>query len=256
MKILVIDVGGTHIKVSSSEHLEPIKIKSGSSMTPEKMVSDVKEKTREWHYDAITIGYPGAVIHGHIASEPFNLEHGWVGYDFEKNFNHPVKIINDAAIQALGSYKGGRMLFLGLGTGLGTALIIDGVIEPMELAHLPYKKGHTYEDYIGLRGLEKYGKKKWRRKVNEVTEKLRIALEADYVVLGGGNARLIKELPTGTILGNNSNAIAGGIRMWTDKIYSPGKSDKPPIKPKSDKIGKPLPEEKKIKRSHSQKVIH
>lgn len=220
MKILVIDVGGTHIKVSSTEHLEPIKIKSGPSLTPEKLVREVKEKTRDWQYDAITLGYPGAVIHGHIASEPYNLGHGWVGYDFEKNFNHPVKILNDAAIQALGSYKGGRMLFLGLGTGLGTALIIDGVTEPMELAHLPYKKGHTYEDYIGLKGLKKYGKKKWRNKVIEVTEKLKAALEADYVVLGGGNAKLIREMPEGTIAGSNSNAIIGGIRVWTDRDYS------------------------------------
>ncbi|HEX2977231.1 MAG TPA: transaldolase [Bacteroidales bacterium] len=217
MKILVIDVGGTHIKVSSTDHIDPVKIKSGPSMTPEKMVSAVKENTDEWHYDAVTIGYPGAVLHGHIASEPFNLGHGWVGYDFEKNFNKPVKIINDAALQAIGSYKGGRMLFLGLGTGLGTALIIDGVIEPMELAHLPYNKGHTYEDLVGLRGLKKYGKKKWRKKVEEVTSKLKTALEADYVVLGGGNARLIKKMPEGAVPGDNSNAITGGIRIWTGK---------------------------------------
>jgi transaldolase len=217
MRILVIDVGGTHIKVSSTEQLKPVKIKSGLSLTPAKMVSEVKERTRDWQYDAVTIGYPGAVIHGHIASEPFNLGHGWVGYDFEKNFKHPVRIVNDAALQAIGSYEGGRMLFLGLGTGLGTALIIDGIIEPMELAHLPYKKGHTYEDYVGLNGLKKYGKKKWRKKVNEVTEKLKTALEADYVVLGGGNARMIKETAEGTIIGNNSNAITGGIRIWKDK---------------------------------------
>jgi transaldolase len=227
MRILVIDIGGTHIKVSSTEHLKPIKIKSGPSLTPEKLVSRVKEKTRDWQYDAITVGYPGAVIHGHIASEPFNLGHGWVGYDFEKQFDHPVKIINDAAIQAIGSYKGGRMLFLGLGTGLGTALIIDGVIEPMELAHLPYKKGHTYEDYLGLKGLKEYGKKKWRSKVSEVTEKLKTALEADYVVLGGGNARLINNTPEGTIIGDNSNAVTGGIRIWTDKNLLSGKHDYP-----------------------------
>jgi transaldolase len=227
MKILVIDVGGTHIKVSSTDHLKPIKIESGPSMTPGKMVSEVKDRTRDWKYDAITVGYPGAVIQGHIASEPFNLGHGWVGYNFEKNFSHPVKIINDAAIQAIGSYKGGRMLFLGLGTGLGTALIIDGVIEPMELAHLPYKKGRTYEDYVGLRGLKKYGKNKWRKKVDEVTGKLKTALEADYVVLGGGNARLIKNLPEGAILGDNSAAITGGIRIWTDKSWLPGKVKAP-----------------------------
>ena len=215
MKILVIDIGGNHIKVSSTEHLESIKINSSSSMTPEKMVSEVKKWTRGWQYDAITIGYPGAVLHGHIASEPFNLGYGWVGYDFGKEFGHPVKILNDAALQAIGSYKGGRMLFLGLGTGLGTALIIDGVIEPMELAHLPYKKGRTYEDFVGLRGLKKYGKKKWRTKVIEVTGKLKTALEADYVVIGGGNARLMKEMPEGAIIGNNSFAITGGFRVWT-----------------------------------------
>lgn len=238
MKILIIDVGGTHIKVSSTEHLKPIKIISGSSLTPGKMVSEVKAKTHNWQYDAITVGYPGAVIHGHIASEPFNLGHGWVGYNFEKYFKHPVKIINDAAIQAIGSYKGGRMLFLGLGTGLGTALIIDGIIEPMELAHLPYKKGHTYEDYVGLKGLEKYGKKKWRKKVNEVTEKLKTALEADYVVLGGGNARLMKNLPEGTILGNNSNATIGGIRVWSDKGFLTGKIDNPDVKSKDQEKNK------------------
>jgi transaldolase len=223
MRILIIDIGGSHIKVSSTEHMEPLKINSGPSMTPEKMVSEVKEATRVWQYDAITMGYPGAVIHGYIASEPFNLGHGWVGYDFEKSFKHPVKILNDAAIQAIGSYKGGRMLFLGLGTGLGTAMIIDGIIEPMELAHLPYKKGKTYEDYVGNKGLEKYGKKKWRKKVNEVTEKLKTALEADYVVLGGGNARLIKKTPGGTIIGKNANATIGGIRVWTDKNLISGK---------------------------------
>lgn len=237
MRILVIDVGGTHIKVSSTEHLKPIKLESGPSLTPEKLVSQVKVRTRSWKYDVITLGYPGAVIHGHIASEPFNLGHGWVGYDFKKNFNHPVKILNDAAIQALGSYKGGRMLFLGLGTGLGTALIIDGVMEPMELAHLPYKKGHTYEDYVGLKGLEKYGKKKWRKKVSEITEKLKNALEAEYVVLGGGNARLINKVPEGTIIGDNSNAIIGGIRAWHDKSHLQG-MDAPDILKKPEKFNK------------------
>jgi transaldolase len=227
MRILVIDIGGNNIKVSSTEHPEPLKIKSGPSLTPEKMVSGVKEKIREWQYDAITVGYPGAVIHGHIASEPFNLGHGWVRFDFEKNFDHPVKVLNDAAIQAIGSYKGGRMLFLGLGTGLGTTMIIDGIVEPMELAHLPYKKGHTYEDYLGRKGLERYGKKKWRRRVNEIAEKLKAALEADYVVLGGGNARLIKNAPEGTILGKNSNAAIGGIRVWTDQNLISGKGVMP-----------------------------
>jgi predicted NBD/HSP70 family sugar kinase len=229
MKILVIDVGGSHIKVSSTDHLKFIEIQSGHDMTPEKMVSEVKEKVSGWKYDAITIGYPGAVLHGHIASEPFNLGSGWVGFNFKKAFKCPVKIINDAAMQALGSYKGGRMLFLGLGTGLGTTLIADGVIEPMELAHLPYKKGHTYEDYVGRRGLEQYGKKKWRKNVRDVVEKLKTALEADYVVLGGGNVKLIKKFPEGVIPGKNSNARKGGLRLWKNNGVKNNKQKSPEL---------------------------
>jgi polyphosphate glucokinase len=215
MKILVIDVGGTHIKVRATSHKNRVEIPSGLKMTASKMVAAVRKIIADWKYDVITIGYPGAVLHGHIVSEPHNLGHGWVKFDFKKAFGRPVKIINDAAMQALGSYNGKRMLFLGLGTGLGSAMIVDGVLEPMELAHLPYKKGRTYEDYVGLAGLKRLGKKKWRRHVNDVVNQLKTALEADYVVLGGGNARLLKKLPPGGELGDNANAFRGGLRLWS-----------------------------------------
>jgi polyphosphate glucokinase len=215
MKILVIDVGGTHIKVLATGHKKPLEIPSGRKMTAKQMAAAVRKATAGWKYDAVSIGYPGPVVHGRPVSEPHNLGHGWVGFDFEKAFGHPVRIINDAAMQALGSYEGGRMLFLGLGTGLGSALIIDGVLEPMELAHLPYKKGRTYEDYVGLAGLKRLGKKKWRQHVQDVIKQLTTALQADYVVLGGGNAKLLKKLPRETHLGHNSNAFRGGYRLWT-----------------------------------------
>ena len=215
MQILVIDVGGTHIKVSMTGYEGRIEIPSGPKMTALKMVEAVRKETDGWLYDVITIGYPGTVINGHIIEEPHNLGHGWVGFKFKKAFGRPVKIINDAAMQALGSYEGKRMLFLGLGTGLGSAMIIDGILEPMELAHLPYKKGRTYEDYIGLAGLERFGKKEWRRNIEDILMLFKTALEVDYVVLGGGNARLLKKLPPDTRLGNNANAFQGGIRLWT-----------------------------------------
>ena len=214
MKILVIDVGGTHIKLRATSHKREIKIPSGPKMTARKMVAAVRKLIVGWQYEAITIGYPGAVLHGHIVGEPHNLGHGWVGFNFKKAFARPVKIINDAAMQALGSYEGKRMLFLGVGTGLGSAMIVDGVLQPMELAHLPYKNGRTYEDYVGLAGLKRLGKRKWRRHVNDVVKRLKTALEADYVVLGGGNARLLKKLPRGARLGDNTNAFRGGYRLW------------------------------------------
>jgi polyphosphate glucokinase len=212
--ILVIDVGGTHVKVADQHHKAPVKIDSGPRMTAAVMVADVRTATADWKYTAISIGYPGPVLHGRPLSEPHNLGRGWVAFDFEKAFGCPVKIVNDAAMQAIGSYEGGRMLFLGLGTGLGSAMIVDGVLEPMELAHLPYRRGRTYEDYIGLAGLKRLGKKKWRKHVFDVTEQLKNALEADYVVLGGGNARLLKHLPKGARLGDNDNAFKGGVRLW------------------------------------------
>jgi hypothetical protein len=214
MKILVIDVGGTHIKVRATSHKNRVEIPSGLKMTANKMVAAVRKIIIGWKYDVITIGYPGPVLHGHIVSEPHNLGHGWVKFNFKKAFGRPVKIINDAAMQALGSYQGKRMLFLGLGTGLGSAMIVDGDLEPMELAHLPYKKGRTYEDYVGLAGLKRLGKKKWRHHVNDVVNQLKTALEADYVVLGGGNAKLLKKLPPGSELGDNANAFRGGLRLW------------------------------------------
>ena len=216
MKILVIDVGGTHIKVTATGRRGKIEIPSGPNMTAEKAVVAVKEATAGWEYNAVSMGYPGPVVHNCPFAEPHNLGKGWVKCKFSKAFGRPVKIINDAAMQALGSYHGGRMLFLGLGTGLGSALIVDHVLEPMELAHLPYKKGRTYEDYVGLAGLKRLGKKKWRKNVKEVVVELRNALQADYVVVGGGNARLLKKLPSKTELGDNQNAFRGGFRLWQE----------------------------------------
>jgi polyphosphate glucokinase len=215
-KILVVDVGGTHVKILASGQKVPVNIDSGPKMTAAKMVKEVRKVTAGWDYSRVSIGYPGPVIHGHPLSEPHNLAPGWVGFDFKKAFGRPVKILNDAAMQALGIYKGGRMLFLGLGTGLGSAMMVDGILEPMEVAHLPYKKGRTFEDYLGLRGLKRLGKQRWRRHVAKVVEELKNALEADYVVLGGGNAKLLKKLPPGARLGDNSTAFAGGLRLWEE----------------------------------------
>jgi predicted NBD/HSP70 family sugar kinase len=214
VKILVVDVGGTHVKALATGHNSPIKIPSGPDMTPRIMVRRLLAAVKDWDFDAVSIGYPGAVLHGKPIAEPHNLGAGWIGFDFKKAFGRPVKIVNDAAMQALGSYKRGRMLFLGLGTGLGSALIVDGMLEPMELAHLPYKKGRTYEDYVGKTGLKRMGKKKWRRNVADVIERFRTALNVDDVVLGGGNAKLLKKLPNGVRLGTNANAFTGGFRLW------------------------------------------
>jgi len=178
------------------------------------MVAEIRKAIDGWEYSAASIGYPGPVVHGKPFADPHNLGRGWVGFDFAKALGVPVKIINDAAMQALGHYEGGRMLFLGLGTGLGSALIVEGVLEPMELAHLPYKNGRTYEDYLGIRGLHRLGKKKWRRAVFDVVKRLKAALEADYVVLGGGNAKALKKLPPGARLGDNAYAFRGGRRIW------------------------------------------
>ena len=212
--ILVLDVGGTNIKLQATGQKQPRKIPSGPDMTAKDMVRDVKAATRDWKYDRVSIGYPGPVTAGHPVREPVNLGCGWVGFNYKKALGCPVRIVNDAAMQALGSYHGGRMLFLGLGTGLGSAMIVDGVLEPMELAHLPYKHGKTYEEYLGLRGLKRLGKKKWRKEVFKITEKLIGALQADYVVLGGGNAKKLKKLPPGARMGRNENAILGGFRLW------------------------------------------
>jgi polyphosphate glucokinase len=214
VKTLVIDVGGTNVKIRVSGQEEVYKIPSGPTLTARQMVSKVKRLAKGWAYDVVSIGYPGAVVRGKPIVEPKNLGSGWVGFDFARAFRKPVKIINDAAMQALGSYKGGKMLFLGLGTGLGTALIDSGAIEPMEIAHLHYKKGKTFEDYVGRRGLERLGKARWRKEVAEVVSQLSTALEVDSIVLGGGNAKKLKVLPPKTRLGTNANAFVGGERLW------------------------------------------
>jgi polyphosphate glucokinase len=216
MKILVIDIGGTNIKVASSDKRVPIKIPSGPTMTPEKMTKDVLAATKDWDYDCISIGYPGPVVHDRPLAEPHNLGPGWIDFPYQKAFGKPLRFINDAAMQALGGYKGGRMLFLGIGTGLGSAMIFDGVVIPLELAHLPYRKERTYEDYVGLRGLERRGAERWRKSVLDVIERLRAALICDSVLLGGGNAKLMQDLPSHVTLGANSNAIDGGIKLWQD----------------------------------------
>ena len=214
MDILVIDVGGTHVKALSTGRRKPLEIPSGPNMTAREMVQKVRQGTTGWRYSAVSIGYPGPVLHEKPVAEPANLGGGWVGFDFKKAFGCPIRMINDAAMQALGSYQGGRMLFLGLGTGLGSALIVDGVLEPMELAHLPYKDGQTYEEHVGKAALKRLGKKKWRRNVTDVVTKLKAALEADDVVVGGGNAKLLQTLPKGVRLGSNANAFVGGYRLW------------------------------------------
>jgi polyphosphate glucokinase len=223
-RILVIDVGGTSVKLLATGQKEMRKIPSGPEMTAAGMVAAVKAAVKGWDYDAISIGYPGPVVHGRPLHDPHNLAPGWVDFDFEKAFGRPVKIINDAAMQALGSYKGGRMLFLGLGTGLGSAMIVDSALEPMELAHLPYKNGKTYEDYVGVRGLKRLGKKKWERHVAKVTRQLSAALGAEEVVLGGGNSKKLKKLPDGCRLGSNSNAFLGGFRLWQEEPQASAKA--------------------------------
>jgi polyphosphate glucokinase len=216
MKVLAIDVGGTHVKILATGQKGPQKFVSGAKMTAKLMVSTVKKLAVGWTYDVVSIGYPGPVLHGRILHEPHNLGPGWVNFDFEKSFGCPVKVINDAAMQALGSYKGGSMLFLGLGTGLGSAMIVDGLLEPMELGHLPYRKA-TYEDYVGIRGLKRFGKKKWRQYVADVVERLAAALEPNDIVLGGGNVKHLQELPNGCREGDNANAFVGGFRLWMKK---------------------------------------
>jgi len=216
MKVLVIDVGGTHVKVLVSGEREPRKFESGPKLTAKQMVTGVKKIVGDWKYDAVSIGFPGPVLRNHPVAEPVNLGSGWVGFDFRCAFGCPVKLVNDAAMQALGTYKRGKMLFLGLGTGLGTALVVDGIVEPMELGHLPYKKA-TYESYVGNAALEKQGKKKWRRHVADVVTRLVAALEPDEVVLGGGNAKKLKKLPPKCRLGDNRNAFRGGFRLWKNQ---------------------------------------
>lgn len=213
MNVLVVDVGGTNVKILATGQKESRKFPSGPVLTPSQMVAEVKKLAEDWRYDVVSIGYPGVVVRDRIVTEPHNLAPGWVGFDFASAFGCPVKIINDAAMQALGSYKDSGLLFLGLGTGLGSAMVVNGVVIPMELAHLAYKKG-TFEDYMGLRGLERLGKKKWQKHVEGGIETLVAALRPEDVVLGGGNTKKLKKLPPGCRAGENANAFVGGFRLW------------------------------------------
>ena len=212
-RVLAVDVGGTHVKILASGQAAKREFPSGPSLTARQMVTRVKRLARDWPYDVVSIGYPGPVLRNRAVCEPHNLGRGWMGFDFERAFGRPTKVVNDAAMQALGSYRGGKMLFLGLGTGLGSTLIVDGIVEPMELGHLPYRKG-TYEDYVGARALTRTGRKKWRRHVDDVVARLAAALEPEDIVLGGGNVKRLKSLPPGCRAGDNANAFLGGFRLW------------------------------------------
>jgi polyphosphate glucokinase len=212
-RVLAVDVGGSHVKVLRSGETEHRRFESGPELTAQQMVDGVRSLTSDWPFDKVSIGIPSPVHDGHVVSEPVNLGAGWVGFDFAQAFGKPTKVINDAAMQALGSYEGGKMLFLGIGTGLGSALVVNGVVEPMELGHLPFRKA-TFEDYVGDRGMTRLGKKKWQKAVFETVELLTAALEPDYVVLGGGNAKKLEELPPDVRLGANDNAFVGAFRLW------------------------------------------
>ncbi|MER8501440.1 ROK family protein [Mesorhizobium sp. M0204] len=215
--VLAIDIGGSHVKIRTSAGAEERKTASGPELTPQQMVAAVKTLAGGLHYDVVSMGYPGPVHHNRPLTEPANLGKGWVGCDFAAEFGKPVKVVNDALMQAVGSYEGGRMLFLGLGTGLGAAMIVDNVAQPMELAHLPYKKRGSFEDYVGERGLQKRGKKKWRKYVFDVVDRLRTAMQPDYVVIGGGNVDELTDLPADCRRGDNTRAFEGGFRLWRDK---------------------------------------
>ena len=214
MKILVIDIGGSHVKLLATNRRTPLKLPSGPDLTPKAMVAAVLEATADWKYEAVSVGYPGPVADNRPTAEPVNLGQGWVGFNFERAFKLPVKVVNDAAMQALGSYDGGRMLFLALGTGLGMTLVRDGVVVPLEVAHLPYKKGKSYEDFVGERGLKRLGVEKWKEHLTEIVELMLAALTSDYAVLGGGNVRLLEELPPNCRRGSNLNAFRGGYQLW------------------------------------------
>lgn len=249
MTTLVIDIGGTNIKVMMPGRAEPVKIPSGKSTTPAKMVRAIREVTTGWTYDNVSIGYPGPVVNGRPAREPHNLGTGWVRFDYRKALGKPVRIINDAAIQALGSYSGGNMLFLGLGTGLGAAMIRDGQVIPLELAHMPYKKGKTYEEFLGEKAMKRLGKKRWREEVADVIEVLREGLVVDYVVLGGGNAKRIEKLPPRTKRGSNANALAGGIRLWEDEGARPRPAKRRVIRRAARRSDRPSPPDVPERRS-------
>jgi polyphosphate glucokinase len=224
INVLAIDVGGSRVKFMTSGHREKREFPSGSQLSAEAMVKTVKDLTKDWSYDVISLGYPGPVFRNRPMAEPRNLGHGWSGFDFARAFDRPTRVVNDALMQALGNYKGGRMLFLGLGTGLGSAMIVDGILQPMELGHLPYRKGKTFEDYVGSAGLKRLGKKKWQRKVADVVERLAAALQPEYIVLGGGNAKKIERLPRRMQLGKNNGAFVGGFRLWGNDMISATKT--------------------------------
>jgi len=211
--VLVVDVGGSHVKVLATGEHESRRADSGPDFTAAQMVEAALSLAADWAWDGVSVGVPSPVHGGRVLAEPVNLGTGWVGFDYEGGFGKPTKVVNDAAMQALGSYEGGRMLFLGLGTGFGSALVANGFVQPMELGHLPYKKG-TFEDYVGTVGLEKRGKKRWRLDVTDAVAKLSAALEPDYVVLGGGNSKKLDALPPNARLGANENAFTGGFRLW------------------------------------------
>ena len=218
MNILAVDIGGTHVKFCTRRNGEPVRVKSGPKMSPQKMVALIEQHTKDWKYDCVSLGYPGPVVHDKPLLEPHNLANGWVKFDFKKAFgNKPLRIINDAAMQALGSYKGGRMLYLGLGTGLGSAMVVEGIVQAMELAHMPWKHRQTYEYFLGVAGLTRDGRKVWQKNVFKVTKELSAALESEYVVLGGGNAARIKELPKNVVLGSNENAFKGAFMLWQEE---------------------------------------
>jgi polyphosphate glucokinase len=216
-KVLVLDVGGTHVKIHATHSGQTVKIISGPKLTAGQMAAAVKKITAGWEYDVVSIGFPGPAAKNKPLREPHNLGGGWTKFDFKRAFGKPVKLVNDAAMQALGGHHGGHMLFLGLGTGLGSTLVLDDVLLPLELAHLPYKKNRTYEEYLGNAGLQRLGEKKWLANVFKVIDLLKNALLAEYVVVGGGNARLIKKFPPGVEPGKNSNAIRGGERLWNPR---------------------------------------
>lgn len=230
--VLVVDVGGQHVKVLATGQTQPRRAESGPTMTAEQMVAAAKKLAGGWDYDVVSVGIPSPVAAGRVVHDPVNLGRGWAGFDYEGAFGKPTKVINDAAMQALGSYEGGRMLFVGLGTGLGSAMIIDGLVEPMELGHLPYKKKMTYEDFVGQRGLKRLGMKKWRQEVAKILDMFRNALRPEYIVLGGGNAKLVKDLPPDVRLGDNANAFTGGFRLWDESrglgAQPPMEEDQPP----------------------------
>jgi len=221
MKILAVDIGGTNVKLLATGRRDKVSFPSGPNLTPKRMIDGIRAAIPGWKFDVVSLGYPGPVLDNHPVADPHNLGPGWVNFDYAAEFGCEVKIINDAAMQALGSYEGGRMLFLGLGTGLGSAMVVEHLVLPMELAHLPYRKGRTYEEHLGIAGLKRAGKKKWRHYVDDVVCRLKAALLADYVVLGGGNSKQLKELPHGARLGDNANAFRGGFRLWKGHQKSP-----------------------------------